>query len=412
MKIDQESLHQGVHKAFAPLGHPEHSDPTPLSFRQGSCAPDGGQVRFLNGNDQESKERRTSAKFLALIGAMLVLMISVQAQMAQKGVRVVPNEASRRVDVLVDGQPFTSYIWPESLMKPVLYPLHAADGTLITRGFPLDPRSGERVDHPHQVGLWFSYGDVNGVDFWNNSTARTAAEKAHMGTTLHRRIVSTKNGKERGELEVETDWLGPDGKAILREHVRFVFHAAPGLRAIDRITTLTALTQRVVFRDSKEGLFGLRVRRELEQPSTESLVFTDDQGRPTSVPKMDNTGVTGLYRSSEGKTGDDVWGTRGRWAILTGMVSQKPITLAILDHPKNVGSPTYWMARGYGLFAANPLGQKAYSTDKKEAPIRELNFTLEPQQSATLRFRLLILSQTASPKDLDEQYRKFSAEVH
>ena len=271
---------------------------------------------------------------------MLLLTISVVAQKPEKGVRVVANEASRRVDVFIDGQPFTAYIWPESLMKPVLYPLHAADGTLITRGFPLDPRPGERVDHPHQVGLWFSYGDVNGIDFWNNSTARTAEEKKHMGTTLQRRIVSTKNGKERGELEVETDWLGPDGKTILREHTRFVFHAAASLRGVDRITTLTALDQRVVFKDSKEGLFGLRVRRELEQPSTESLVFTDDQGRPTAVPKMDNTGVTGLYSSSEGKTGDDVWGTRGRWAILTGSVAGKPITLAILDHAGNAGAPS------------------------------------------------------------------------
>lgn len=354
------------------------------------------------------KRLRTVAVCLAL---NLLILTSVRAQTAKQGVRVVPNEAARRVDVLIDGQPFTSYIWPESLMKPVLYPLHAADGTLVTRGFPLDPRAGERVDHPHQVGLWLSYGDINGIDFWNNSTARTAEEKAHMGTTVQRRIVSTKNGRDSGELVVETDWLGPDKKTLLHEQTRFVFHTGPGLRAIDRITTLTALDQRVVFRDSKEGLFGLRVRRELEQPSTESLVFTDDQGRPTSVPKMDNTGVTGLYRSSEGKTGDDVWGTRGRWAILAGTVAEKPITIAILDHAKNAGAPTYWMARGYGLFAANPLGQKAYSTDKKETPIRELNLTLEPHRSVTLRFRLLVLSRTASATDLDSLYSKFNAEI-
>jgi hypothetical protein len=354
---------------------------------------------------------KTKTKASALILLLLFIANSATAQKPEKGVRVVANEAAHRVDVFSDGQLFTAYIWPDSLMKPVLYPLNAADGTPVTRGFPLEPRPGERVDHPHQVGLWFSYGDINGIDFWNNSTARTAEEKAHMGTTVQRRIVSTKNGKDRGELEVETDWLGPDGKAMLREHIRFVFHAGAGWRGVDRITTLTALDQRVVFRDSKEGLFGLRVRRELEQPSTESLVFTDDQGRPTSVPKMDNTGVTGLYHSSEGKSGDDVWGTRGRWATLTGTVAAKPITLAILDHAKNAGAPTYWMARGYGLFAANPLGQKAYSTDKKDNPIRELNLTLEPHQSATLRFRLLVLSQTATPAELEAQYKKFNAEV-
>jgi len=358
-----------------------------------------------------SEERMKLRSLLLCLVLSSMGGLTASAQNSQKGVRVVANEAARRVDVSVDGQPFTSYIWPETLMKPVLYPLHAADGTLITRGFPLDPRPGERVDHPHQVGLWFSYGDINGIDFWNNSTARTVEEKKHMGTTVQRRIVSTKNGKDTGELVVETDWLGPEGKAILREQTRFVFHAAAGLRAVDRLTTLTALDQRVVFRDSKEGLFGLRVRRELEQPSTESLVFTDDQGRPTAVPKMDNTGVTGLYLSSEGKTGDDVWGTRGRWATLTGTVAQKPITIVILDHARNAGAPTYWMARGYGLFAANPLGQKAYSTDKKETPIRELNLTLEPNQSVTLRFRLLILSRTATASELESHYRKFTAEV-
>src|SRR2546430_164772 len=86
-------------------------------------------------------------------------------------VTVTPNEAARRVDVSIGGQPFTSYIWPDRLKKPVLYPLRSATGTLVTRGWPFDPRPGERVDHPHHVGLWFDYGDVNGIDFWNNSDA-------------------------------------------------------------------------------------------------------------------------------------------------------------------------------------------------------------------------------------------------
>ena len=85
--------------------------------------------------------------------------------------QVTVKEADRRVDVTVDGQPFTAYVWPTSLKKPVLYPIRTAKGTLVTRGFPLDPRPGERVDHPHHVGLWFNYGDVNGIDFWNNSDA-------------------------------------------------------------------------------------------------------------------------------------------------------------------------------------------------------------------------------------------------
>src|SRR5437868_5778584 len=98
-------------------------------------------------------------------------------------VQVVPNEAERRVDVLVGGKPFTSYIYPTSLKKPVLYPLRTGSGVVVTRGYPLEPRPGERVDHPHHAGLWFNSGDVNGLDLWNNSTAINAADARTLGTT-------------------------------------------------------------------------------------------------------------------------------------------------------------------------------------------------------------------------------------
>ena len=341
---------------------------------------------------------------LLLLAIVSLPTLTTQAQ--ERGVRVVKNEAMRRVDVLVDGRAFTSYVWPESLTKPVLYPLRTAQGTIVTRGFPLEPRAGERVDHPHHAGLWFNYGDVNGVDFWNNSTALSAEERRKMGTIVQRRIARTQDGKDRGELEVETDWIMPDGQPIVRETMTFIFRAAPNLRAVDRITTLTALDQRVVFHDNKEGVIGMRVRRELEQPSNEPVVFTDASGRPTTVKVLDNTGVSGLYRSSEGKTGDAVWGTRGRWAMLSGKVEQQDVTLAILDHPKNTGAPTYWHARGYGLFAANPLGQEVFSNGKEK-----LNFTLEPKQSVTFRYRVLIVSGPATPEQIEAHYARFVSEV-
>jgi Domain of Unknown Function (DUF1080)/Methane oxygenase PmoA len=80
---------------------------------------------------------------------------------AGTGTQVVANESARRVDISIDGKPFTSYVYPETLKKPVLYPIRTARGTLVTRGFPLEPRPFERVDHPHHVGLWFNHGDVN-----------------------------------------------------------------------------------------------------------------------------------------------------------------------------------------------------------------------------------------------------------
>jgi Family of unknown function (DUF6807) len=321
-----------------------------------------------------------------------------------KGIQVLARESDRRVDVLVDGQPFTSYIWPESLTKPVLYPLRTEKGTLVTRGFPLDPRPGERTDHPHHVGLWFNYGDVDGVDFWNNSTALPKDRQAVMGRGRHVRILGAESGATEGRLRVLIEWVLPDGRVALDETTSFVFHKTPGGRIVDRSTTLAARDKPVRFPDNKEGVLGLRVARALEQPSNEPATFTDAAGVATTVAKLDNTGVTGLYHSSEGKEGDAVWGTRGRWCALSGKIGDEDVTIAILDDPKNPGAPTYWHARGYGLFAANPLGQKALS-DGKET----LDFALAPKASATFRHRIVILSRPFAAAEIEALWKEMTA---
>jgi hypothetical protein len=130
----------------------------------------------------------------------LLAACTLQMAMAEKGVQVVADEAHQRVDITIDGKPFTSYVWPSVLKKPVLFPLIAADGIDVVRGFPLAPRPGERVDHPHHAGIWFNYGNVNGFDFWNNSDAIKPADRAKMGTIHQQKIVSTKSGRDSGEL--------------------------------------------------------------------------------------------------------------------------------------------------------------------------------------------------------------------
>jgi hypothetical protein len=334
--------------------------------------------------------------------ALLIALLAATAAQTQR-IQVMPNEAGRRVDVIIDGMPFTSYIWPTTLKKPTLFPLRSAKGTIVTRGYPLEPRKGERVDHPHHVGLWLNHGNVNGLDFWNNSDAIKADQAPKYGTIVHRRIVEATGGKDLGNLVTEAEWLKPDGKALLKEHTEFVFKGDAGSRTIDRTTTLTALGERVVFQDDKEGTFGMRVARGLELPYDKAEVLIDVSGHPSPNPVLDNTGVSGQYISSEGLKGDAVWGTRGRWMMLTGTVDAEPVTLAILDNPANPGFPTYWHARGYGLFAANPLGEKVLTNGKKE-----LNLTLEPGKSTTFRYRVLILNGTAKPDDIEKAYQAFA----
>ncbi|MGH9677715.1 MAG: DUF6807 family protein, partial [Candidatus Acidiferrum sp.] len=196
-------------------------------------------------------------------------------------------------------------------------------------------------------------------------------------------------------------------QVLLHEHTHFVFRGGPNYRSVDRITTLTALDEKVSFPDEKDGMLGLRVIRALEIPSDKPEVFMDASGHPTTVAKLDNTGVNGTYLTSEGKKGDAAWGTRGRWCNLSGMVGKEPVTITIFDHPENPGFPTYWHARGYGLFAANPLGQKVFSNGKEE-----LNFALSPLANVTFRYRIQISSAILTPEATEAAYKEFVAAYH
>jgi hypothetical protein len=231
--------------------------------------------------------------------------------------------------------------------------------------------------------LWFNYGDVNGLDFWNNSSAIPAEKKDHYGEIRHQNITKIQTKGDKGTLEIEADWNDSKKTTLLKEKTRFDFSQTGHTIIIDRTTTLTA-QQDVLFRDNKEGMIGIRVTRALELPADKPEIFTDAQGNPTEVKVLNNDGVTGDYLSSTGKTGNDVWGTRGEWVRLSGQIQGEEVDLAIIDHPKNPGYPTYWHARGYGLFAANTLGQNAF--DKKQ----QLNFQLRKGESATFRYRILV----------------------
>jgi hypothetical protein len=265
---------------------------------------------------------------------------------------------------------------------------------MVTRNYPFKTVPGERTDHPHHTGIWLNYESVNGLDFWNNSTAIAVERRNQYGTITHQKIISKKINNKKASLTVAASWVRPDKKVLLNEKTTFNFSVQGNSFIIDRITELTATDTVVLFKDVKDGMFAIRVARELELPSKEATNFVDDKGNVTTVRSSDTTGSTGMYYSSEGLKGDSVWGSKGKWAMLTGKKDGRDITIGMIDHPSNIGYPAYWHARGYGLFAVNPLGRKVFSNGKEE-----LNLSLKPRQSVTFRYRVIIHSGAFITKD-------------
>lgn len=313
--------------------------------------------------------------------ATLVLSISCNNSSVQT--RFSADEAKRSVDVFVNDIYFTSFIYPDNMEKQSLYPIKTPSGKSVTRGFPLDPKPFERTDHPHHVGLWFNFGDVNGLDFWNNSYSIKPEDKDKYGTILFDKIVET--DEKEGKLVVQSNWVDNDKNVLLNERATFLFGGIDNdVRSIERITELTAV-QTAIFTENKEGLIGLRVGRVFEEPSTKPERFLDANGNITETPVLNNEGVNGVYRNAEGLTGGDVWGKRSKWVALKATDEGEIITLVILDNKGNLNYPAWSHARGYGLFAANNLAGKA--VDANADPVK---LKLEPGEKVVFKHKVII----------------------
>jgi hypothetical protein len=355
-------------------------------------------------NENDGLKVNIAAGRLLLPVLFFASALALNAQQSKElDVKLVRVDDKNKVDVFIGDKLFTSYRYPLNIEKPFLYPVIAPNGSVITRGFPIEPRKGERVDHPHHIGIWFNHGNVNGLDFWNNSSAIAADKKDEYGHIVVQKIIKAESGK-KGILEITADWDDNKGNKLLKENTAYYFTGKGNLRIIDHITTLTAVNGPVTINDSKEGMFAIRLDRAFEMPSDEPLIFTDEKGIPTTVEVIDNKGVTGMYTSSTGLKGDAVWGTRNDWVLLTGTKDNVPITIGIFDNPENHGYPAYAHARGYGLFSVNNFGQNSYDPKKEK-----VKFVLQKGQSVKLCHRFIVQSEgEVTPEEANKIFEEFS----
>jgi hypothetical protein len=325
-------------------------------------------------------------KLILLFTVFLGIVSENSAQKISKNlnrIEVVNHPSAQKIDVNIGDKLFTSFCYPDSLEKPFLYPINAANDAAITRGFPLATRPNEPTDHPHHIGLWFNYESVNGLDFWNNSYAIEAEKKKNYGWIRTQKIIQTKSGKKAG-ITYLANWTNQQQKVLMEETTELNFSLLGNDRIIERVTKLTA-QEDISFNDVKDGMLGLRVAHELELPIYETKKYTDANGIVTYVKANRDSTATGNYLTSEGKQGDAAWGTRGNWCMLYGKLGADSVSIVMIDHLLNPGYPTYWHARNYGLFAANPLGQKIFSNGKTV-----LNFKLPKGQSVIFRYKIII----------------------
>jgi len=282
------------------------------------------------------------------------------------------------IDVIIDGKPFTTFFFGEDTTKPYLHPLRTASGKIITRGYPMETLPGEARDHIHQRSMWFTHGDVNGIDFWANDA--TQQGQSRKGKIVHRPPMKVNGGKRSGTITGTFEWRDPEGKVLLTEDRTMTFHSHPTLRMIDFDIRFTAVGP-VKFGDTKEGSFALRLTTALEERKG------------------------GKMTNASGAAGEkQVWGKPSPWVDYSGTLDGEALGVAIFDHPQNPKHPTYWHSRAYGLFAANIFGERDFFSDKT----RDGGVTVEPGKSIRFRYRILIHPGDTASAGIAAKYQEYT----
>jgi hypothetical protein len=292
-----------------------------------------------------------------------------------KAVTASTDEGKGVVTVKIGDEVFTELHYKE-YAKPILSPINGPTGARMTRQWPMgDALPDEATDHPHHKGLWFTHGEVNGVDFW--------AESPKTGQIRVSGVPVVK--QEGGNVTVQTseNWKGPDEKLVCTSATTITCGTDGDDRFVDYTIKINASEGDVTFGDTKEGTMGIR-----------------------SCPALNlkGKGAAGHAVNSEGVKDEAIWSKAARWVDYSGKVDGKVTGIACFDHPSNLRHPTTWHAREYGLIAANPFGLHDFEKKPKGAG----DYLIKKGDSLTFRYRWLFHNGDTDAAKIEERWKKWA----
>jgi hypothetical protein len=284
------------------------------------------------------------------------------------------------------------YEYGPEATKPYFWPLNTPSNKHVTRDWPMrkaPPRG--TTDHPHQKSAWFTYGDVipegmelkrkvrgvEGVDFWS--------EAPNAGRIVCTRISGLQNDPPRAGATTYNEWRTAGGEKIMDEVRKIQFFNYPTGRLFVVDIDLHASVVPIVFGDTKEGAFGVRV--------ADSIAEKSGKGRITNA---------------EGKEGEKAcWGRVSAWCDYSGPVEGEMVGIAIFAAPNNP-FPSCWHSRAYGLMAANPFGRtKSGFPAMKDKKDKKDLVHLAKDEHLKLRYGLFIHSGDVKQGKVAEGYELF-----
>ena len=311
---------------------------------------------------------------LTLLGVMASTVVAADASKVE-----FDTSKDGQVAIKIGGEQVAVYYHEDGeTIRPFFAHLRAPGAPQVSRNHP--PVVGkDRSDHgTFHPGLWMSFGDISGSDFW-----RLAARTKHDGD-----LEAPKGGKGKGTFAVHNHYLDQQdpSKIVCEEDGRFTILVRPNGYLLLWDSTFYG-GKEFYFGDQEEMGIGFRV-------ATPIRVEMESAG---SVPEGNGTMV-----DSEGrKNGDEIWGNSADWCDYSGTLDGKRIGMTLFCHPDNF-RPSWFHARDYGLLEANPFGRDAFGKgEKSKVPVK-------PGEELRLRYGVLVHASPEGEKiDLAAAYADY-----
>lgn len=296
----------------------------------------------------------------------------------------VETEAS--IELKQDGESFLTYhkaeVPPPAEADPIykrsgfIHPVKTPGGAAVTGIHP--------ADHFHHIGLWHAWVKCkhgeDEIDFWNL--------KSGTGRVAFRKTVAIHDDTDAVGFVVEQDHIackGDDKQAVVVLH---------------EIFTVTA---RLV-----DGAFEIdyeTVQKNISENALELPAYRYGGPIAYRAPNHWRNGNSD-YLSSEGKTREDGHTTRSKWISMWGPAKAdkkgNPVSLAILGHPTNHDAPQrmrVWPPKtNDGAIFFNYV------------PIQETGWSIQPGESSTMRYRLVVADAKPDVKGLNARWDKWAKE--
>ena len=314
---------------------------------------------------------------VACLGWHATASAEIAAERSKGNVNFVQGDG--RVAVLIDGMPIAVYSSESArFSRPCFHDVRTTSGVQLTR--PAPPIAGfDLVDHDTMhPGIWMSFGDINGCDYWRNKAI-----------VKHVAFLERPQGAAgRGSFTVRNHYLDQNDskKIVCQEIARYTFSIHPHGYLILWDTKFVS-DREFTFGDQEEMGLGIRIATPLRVGAS----GTD------RLPAG-----TGTITNSEGGVNEKgTWGTAANWTSFGGGMAGENVGITIFCHPENF-RPSWFHARDYGLLVANPFGRQAFDQGEKS------QVDVRPGDELRLRYGLLIHSMPANEKpDLAQAYRDY-----